>query len=90
MAKKFWVITMQTGSYSFMAAGITEAEALGALKRRYDKHINWIPLSDRGDALTWDQILKQEGTDPVDYFDTTTQLVACGKAYKDGETEEKT
>lgn len=90
MARKVWIIRMETRSYTFTAAGITEAEALGALKRRYDQHINKIPMSKRGDALTWDQILKQEGVDPVDYFDTTTQLMACGKAYKGEESEAKT
>lgn len=89
MAKKFWVITMTTRKFEFIAAGITEDEAMAAMKRRYDKHINSIPMSNRGDALTWDQFIEKEGTNPVDFFDTTTKLVACGRAYLDDETEEK-
>jgi len=86
--KTFWIATMDTRHFRFVATGATKDKAIAAMRKRWDEHITAIPKHRRGNALTWAQFVKEEGQTPMVWFDSTTKKVVLGKGYRDGESEE--
>jgi hypothetical protein len=82
MSQHVYVATMESEHFSWIAIGATRAEALKALRLRWDALAKRTP-----GAVSWAKWEKQEGESPADYYGAHVRRLAVGKAYIDSERE---